>query len=465
MIYGIGEKVYICGICGISMSTIARLLKAKGHLVYGSDECLCGEVYDGLKNDGVEIYSNLSDESIKSVSPDSFIYSVAIKDKNPEFIYALKNKIQIVSRGEILGRIASEFDKVVAVSGSHGKTTSTSLISHILTNAGLDPTCHIGGISKNLMSNHRLGGASKVFVTEACEYYDSFLSIAPDISIILNIGKDHLDYFKTIENLKKSFWKFAENTKESGLVILNNDDESLKELYNNIKSHKKVLTYSVADKTSDVYVESYRKLGDGKLVFDCNYFGKTISEIYLPLVGKHNLYNALVSIIVAKMFDIDDYSIRKYIASFEGVARRYEFVGKINDANVIHDYAHHPDEIGVVIEEAESTVTGRVFVVFQPHTYSRTKALWNEFTSTLKKAYRTILYPIYPAREKEIDGVTSESLCKYINESGGACYFAPSYDVLYKILKRLLKPEDILLILGAGDIVEFTKYLSIQKDY
>ena len=461
MLNNVNKKFYLAGIRGISMSAIAAFLKSFGLQVFGSDEVCGGDEYDNLKNMGIEIFSNLTDEAISKIKPDVFIYSVAIKEDNPEFQYAINNGLEIYSRGYALGQIANNFKKTIAISGSHGKTTTTSLVSHILNNSGIDPTCHIGGIAKNFESNYKIGKSKEVFVTEACEYYDSFLNLSPYISAILNIGEDHLDYFKTIDNLKRSFEKFADNTVCGGFLIANKDDKSVMEIANNQK-HKKIITYSINDATADVYISTYRKLYDGKMVFDCVCFGEIISEIYLPLVGKHNLYNALVSIIVAKIFNIDDYSVRQSIASFEGVARRYEFVGRINGASVIHDYAHHPDEICAVIDETKTITKGNVIVVFQPHTYSRTKILWNDFSKALKKAYRIILYPIYSAREEAVDGVTSEELCNHICENGGASYYVPDFEKLYELLKRLIKPNDSILILGAGDIVNFTKYLSIH---
>ena len=457
------KKVYLAGICGISMSALAVFLKSFGLQVYGSDEVRSGDVYDNLKHMGIEIFSNLTDEAIATIKPEVFIYSVAIKKDNPEFVYALKNNLEIYPRGYALGQIAKNFKKTIAISGSHGKTTSTSLISHILDCASVDLTCHIGGVAKNFNSNYKLGKRKEVFVTEACEYFDSFLNLTPSISVILNIGEDHLDYFKTIDNLKKSFEKFANNTDSEGFLIVNKDDESVMSITSKIKN-RKVITYSIEDRLADVYISSYRKLYDGKMVFDCVYFGQLISEIYLPLVGKHNLYNALVSIIVAKLFDIDDYKLRQAIASFEGVARRYEYIGNINGASVIHDYAHHPDEISAVINESKSICEGNVFVVFQPHTYSRTKILWNEFVDVLKKVYRTIVYPIYSAREYPIEGITSYDLCKDICDNGGACYYAPDFESVYEMLNRLVTQKDIVLVLGAGDIVDFTKYLLIQKE-
>lgn len=465
MIKGIGRKVYIGGICGISLSTIANILKANGHMVCGSDEVAGGEIYYSLVNEGIEVFSNLTDQQIKRFLPDSYIYSVAIKEDNPEYIYAMQNSIEIIPRGQALGFIAKEYEKVVAIGGTHGKTTSTSLVSHVLLSCGFDPTCHIGGVSKNLESNHRIGVNNDIFVTEACEYFDSFLYLRPYISVVLNIGEDHMDYFKSVDNLKLSFLKFIKNTMVNGFVIVNIDDNNIRTMLNDIPRDKNVITYSIENGDADVCITSCRKLYDGKLVFDCSYFGLNISEIYLPLVGKHNLYNALVSVIVAKLFGIADQDIRKSIASFEGVERRYEHIGKVNGASVIHDYAHHPDEINAVIEEAKSTTSGNVYVVFQPHTYSRTKTLWCEFSDCLKKAYRTILYPIYPAREQPIDGVSSENLCKFINENNGHCYFIPDYATLLLALKKLVKADDTVLILGAGDVVGFKKYLLTHQDY
>ncbi len=459
MIKGIGLKVYIAGVCGISMSAIAKILKEEGHIVYGSDEKICGQEVESLNACGIKTYSNLNDIGISEACPDSFIFSVAIKEDNPEFIYAKNNGLQIVSRGEALGLIAKGFKKTIAISGTHGKTTATSLTSHMLLGAGMDISCHIGGVAKNINSNYKLGESRNIFVTEACEYYDSYLNLKSDIAVVLNVGDDHLDYFKTVENIKNSFLSFINKVKTGGIVVLNIDDSFLHSIYSEVCKKYNVITYSAFNKNADVYISAKRKLANGKQVFDCLYFGSTISEIYLPMVGEHNLYNALVSIIISKQVGLDDFSIRKTMASFDGVKRRYEYITKINDADIIHDYAHHPDEINAVINETLSITEGDLFVVFQPHTYSRTKKLWEEFINVLSKPYRTILLPIYPARENPIKDISSENLCFHINKNGGACYYIPTYDLLSEALSRLAKPNDKILILGAGDIVDFTEYL------
>ena len=459
MINGIGLKVYIAGVCGISMSAIAKVLKEEGHIVCGSDEKTEGQIIDDLNLHGIQTFSNLCTDGIVKVNPETFIYSVAIKEENPEFIYSKCNNIQVMSRGEALGLISQSFQKTVAISGSHGKTTTTALLSHIFLNSKRDISCHIGGIVKNINSNYHLGQKREIFVTEACEYHDSFLNLNPDVAVVLNIGDDHLDYFKSKENIKSSFLKFINKVKIGGVVVLNIDDEYLLSISENIRKKYRVITYSKFNNNADVYIVNNRKLAGGRIVFDCSYFGAVIDNVHLSMVGEHNLYNAMVSLIVSKEFGVNDSQIVESIASFAGVKRRYEYITKLNGAEVIHDYAHHPDEIDAVVGETLSITEGNLYVVFEPHTYTRTKRLWDDFIRVLRKPYRVILLPIYPARENPIQDVSSENLCYHINKNGGASYFVPNYDVLYCILHRLVKDNDKVLILGAGDIVNFTEYL------
>lgn len=462
MIKGIGKKVYIGGICGVSMSAIARLLQDSGHIVCGSDLRMCGFAYEKLKSCDIEVFDS-GGEHIKEFVPDTYIYSVAIKPSDVDFSFAKKNNIQILSRGEALGLIAGEYKQVISVAGSHGKTTTTALISHILNCAGKDVTAHIGGYAKDVDGNLLVEQTKNLFVTEACEYYNSFLHINSDYACILNVQEDHLDFFGNVENLKKAFNNFALKTKERGTTFVNADDDECVLIANRLKEKgRKVVTISMRTTDADVFIVSRAKVCGGLWKVNFSYFGEE-GSVCVPMVGEHNIYNTLFAYCVSRAVGVGKEMAIRGIESFAGVKRRYETVGEVNGVQVIHDYAHHPAEIRAVVGETIENCKGRVFVVFEPHTYTRTRDLWEDFAKVLTMPHRTILLPIYPAREKPIEKITSENLADYINVRGGRCYYAENYQTAKVILSRLCKVDDIILVLGAGLVDDFAGYLVEDK--
>lgn len=443
-----GKNIYIIGMGGISLSALAVMLLQKNYNVCGSDE-KDNEQLQKLRELGAKVYIGHNKAHITK-DLDLVVFSAAIEESNEELLAAKNMGIKIITRSEMLGLISSEYDCVISVAGTHGKTTTTGMLSSIFLNSGLNPTIHIGGEFSKIKGNVHAGG-TKHFITEACEYVDSFLSLKNSYAIILNIQKDHMDYFKTMVNLYNSFQKFANNTNKNGFVIVNGDDEKC----NKIVAPCTKITFGLSNNV-DVQAVNIRKMCSGKYSFDCVIHGKNIGSFELGVYGRHNIYNALASIAVAYFEDIDLSVTKQTLLEFEGVNRRFQNVGKINEATVIHDYAHHPSEIKASLATAREIFSGKLYCIFQPHTFSRTKTLWNEFCECFSGADLTILYPIYPARENPIKNITSKKLSESLLSSS---VYIDNYEDMYHYLAKNVNENDVVLILGAGDIVDFVKFI------
>ena len=441
------KRIHIVGIGGISLSALATMLAKKHYKVSGSD-CQESEVTKRLECIGIKVYIG---HNAKNITPDIdlVVFSAAVHEDNPEILQAKKLGIKIITRAELLGLISSDYNCVISVAGTHGKTTTTGILSDIFLNAGLNPSIHIGGEYDKIGGNVRAGG-DKYFITEACEYVDSFLSLTNNYAIILNIQKDHTDYFKNMMHLFSSFNQFANNTRENGYVVLNNDDDNCTK----IKAKCKIISYGVLN-NADVVARNIVQLPNKKYKFDCYYLGEFYESFELGVYGRHNIYNALASICVSIKENIDKDVIKQSLLEFSGVDRRFQKVGELCGAHVIHDYAHHPSEIKASIETAKSIFDGDIYVVFQPHTYSRTQSLYAEFCNCFIGAKETVLYPIYPARELPLPGITSKKLSEDLVGTKGK-YFE-SFDEIYRYLQAKVNSRDVVLILGAGNIVEICK--------
>ena len=445
------EKIYFIGICGISMSALAQVLHFQGHDVWGSD-LNPGEIGISLNRLGINVFNNHSPDNI--LDADIVVYSSAIHDNNPELIYAKSKGLKIFSRAEVLGELSKHYKYTVAVAGSHGKTTTTGMLGNIFINAGLDPTVHIGGNFQKIAGNVRVG-RSKFFITEACEYCDSYLKLSPHLGIILAVQADHLDYFKSVANVFESFSKFALKIKKYGCLIFNLDDSRALSI-SRIAKCKNIISLS-KQKNADYYANSISCNSLGCFSFNVIEHGCILGKVELSVPGEHNIYNALAAIAVARFYGIDFSSISNSLSEFYGVDRRFELVGEINNARVYHDYAHHPTEISAVIKTARLLCSGRVFVVFQPHTFSRTKSFFKRFVKSLAGADCVIMYPIYPAREKPIPGITSDILSEQILNRNTPAICIHSFAEIKMYLCDKVRQNDIVLILGAGDIVGITK--------
>ena len=454
------KKIHFLGIGGISQSALALILKNWGYFVSGSDKTKSVQT-DRLLKSGINI-------TIDGVSPfikdaDIIVVSAAIKSDDAELMFAKSLDKNIISRAEMLGKIAGEFKKVISVSGSHGKTTTTGMIAKIFCDAGKNPTVHVGGNLPFIDQNVRIGG-NEYFITEACEYVDSFLKLKSDVSIILNVQKDHLDYFKTFSNIKKSFKKFSENTKTGGLVVFNSDD---KNACMNFSCRN--IGFSASD-NGVVCAKNINEYVPGKFEYDCYFLGKNLGKIRLGTFGKHNVSNSLSAVCTALEENIDFNVIQKALYDFTGASRRFENYGDLFGTTLIHDYAHHPTEIKATISLAKDVSKGDVFVVFQPHTFSRTKLLLKDFKTCFMGAKEVLVYKTYSAREKPEEGVDQNVLAEEIEKTGQKATAFCDYLSMLKYVFPKLKPQDMLLVLGAGDIESFLpfvleKYSGFEKAY
>lgn len=448
-----GKKFHFIGIGGVSMSALAMMLKREGFYVQGSNDVINSEVkYLAKKN--VRIFLGHSKNNIRGA--DIIVYSSAIHDDNPEFEYAVKKKMIMIKRAELLGLISERYKNVIAVAGSHGKTTTTAMLSEMFITAGLKPTVHIGGRLKSIKSNYKLGN-KKYFITENCEYKDNFLFVKPDISIILNIDKDHLDYFKTLDGVKKSFYKYACGTKTGGINLVFSGDENSKE----IATFENSIKFGF-DKKDDICAKNIKEYKAGFYSFDAVFAGCKLGNVKLNIVGEHNVLNALVCVLVGIICGIDFCDIKTSIENFSGVERRCEKIGEVLGASVYHDYAHHPKQIEKMILTAKELVknnNGKIIVVFEPHTFSRTKFLLEDFAKSFVGSDFVFLTPVYSAREFEEDGLNSIDLLCEMKKYVKNVFYNSTYSTAINNIKQIVKANDLVLVLGAGNVEKLAKKL------
>ncbi|MBO5342762.1 MAG: UDP-N-acetylmuramate--L-alanine ligase [Lachnospiraceae bacterium] len=445
--------VHFIGIGGISMSGLAQVLLSRGFTVSGSDNSKSA-LTDELMNAGATIYigqraSNISEDI------DLVVYTAAIHEDNPEYARCVELSLPMMSRACLLGQMMKNYNNAIAISGTHGKTTTSSMASEILMAADLDPTLSIGGILKSIGGNIRVGH-SDIFLTEACEYTNSFLNFFPKIGIILNVEEDHLDFFKDIHEIRESFHKFAKLIPGDGILFINHDIEGREIITKDLDCPVKTFGF-----TSDCdYYASDLTLDDkGSYHFTFHTPEAKTQEIVLQVVGKHNVCNALAALAMADYLDIPLEIAARGIHAFTGTVRRFEFKGSIGGVNIIDDYAHHPTEIEATLEAAKNYPHGRLWCVFQPHTYTRTKAFMDDFAKALSKAENVILADIYAARETDTLGISSKDLQKAINNLGGKCFYFPSFDEIENFLLENCIPDDLLITMGAGDVVKIGEKL------
>lgn len=441
------KKIHFVGIGGISLSALALICQNNGFIVSGSDTTE-SEITQNLIEKGIKVVIGHNADNV--FGADLVVYSSAIKCDNIELLTALKLGIPTQSRAQLLGDIANRYKKIISISGSHGKTTTTGMIASIFIEANKNPTVHIGGILPKIGGNVCVGN-NDFFITEACEYCDSFLSLNSFYSIVLNIQKDHIDYFKNMSNLQKSFEKFAKNTNNSGFLIINNDDKLCRKL----KSNSQVLTYGILA-PAIVMAQNIKQKSGAKFNFDLCICNKKIATIHLSASGYHNIYNALASICVALLEDIDISIIKSAISDYQLPERRFEIVSS-RRAKIIHDYAHHPTEIISSIKTARAMCKKKLIVAFQPHTYSRTQYLFKEFSLCFENSDKLLLCPIYPAREKPIFRITSEKLAEQIAKNKIDVEVVESLKDCSQKLREYDKKGNYILLLGAGSIVDICK--------
>ena len=430
------------------MSGLAEILLGKGFRISGSDNN-ASALTERLEKAGAVIRIG---QSADNISPDTdlVVYTAAIHPDNPEFVAAKKQGIPMLSRAQLLGQIMQNYDLPINIAGTHGKTTTTSMCAHVLMRAGLDPTVTLGGILPSIGGNIRVGG-TKYFVAEACEYTNSFLSFFPKIELILNVDADHLDFFKDLDDIASSFHRFAALLPEDGTLIINRDTAK----YDVVTDHLAcgIITYSL-NGDADYMAEDIHFDENGCASFVCLERGKPLGNIRLCIPGMHNVSNSLAVIALSRKLGLSPEIIAQGIADFHGADRRFERKGTAFGATIIDDYAHHPTEIRAIITAALQTPHKKLWVVFQPHTYTRTKALLPEFADALSLADHIVLSDIYAAREVNTVGISSEDLRAEIEKRGTQADYFSSFEEILEFLKTQLKEGDLLITMGAGNIVD-----------
>ncbi len=447
-------KIHFIGISGIGMSGIAELMSDKGYLIQGSDVVL-NDNTKRLKKKGIKFYLGHNKKNIKSV--DAVVFSSAIKKNNPEIKEALFKKIPLLSRADMLGELMKN-KKSIAIAGSHGKTTTTSLVGNILNQANLDPTIVNGGIINSLSKNNRYG-KGEWMVVEADESDGSFLKLPHQISIITNLDIEHLDYYKSKDNLFKSFESFINMLPFYGTSIVCLDDNNIKLLTKKIKT-RNLITYSIKNKNADVIIYGIERK-ETKSLFKLKINTKQFLnfknyKFTLNSIGDHNILNATASIIASKIVGVKNRSINKALSNYIGVKRRFTYLGKKNKAIIYDDYAHHPTEILATLNAAKN-LKNNIVVVFQPHRYSRTNILMKNFINILSKVNNLILLETYAAGEKSIKGATSKDLYLKISKINRNVKFVNKANNLNQLLDIHTMKKNTIIFMGAGSISNIAK--------
>lgn len=436
--------IHFIGIGGISMSGLAHIALKDGFKVSGSDRAE-SDITDTLKNEGAIIYKGHAAENINGAA--LVVHTAAVKADNPEMAAAMQNGVRLIDRAEFLGAIMKNYKHAVGVAGTHGKTTTTSMLAHALINAGTDPTISVGGVLDLIDGNIRCG-ESDLFVTEACEYTNSFLKFFPTIALITNIEEDHLDFFTGIEMIRDSFRQFAELTRGIGSVVAYGDDDNIKLALEGTELD--IISYGM-NRDNDFYAENI-EYHAGYPSFDVMKNGEKLCRASLNVPGDHNILNTLATIAVCELLGVDAQTAAKGIETFKGTHRRFERKGMINGAIVLDDYAHHPTEIKATLKAAKAFPHNRIRCIFQPHTYSRTRTLWSEFVTAFNDADELIMTHIYPARE-EYDGVTDpDRLAEEIAATGVNTKYIDGFDEIAEYIKETAQKGDIIFTMGAGDV-------------
>ena len=442
------HKVHMVGIGGVSMSGIAEILVHFGFTVSGSNNVET-ESTKKLEKAGIKVFIGHSKEHV--LGSDCVVYSAAINKDNPELVSARENNIPTIERANFLGELTKCFTDTITVSGTHGKSTTTSMVSLCFLEALKDPSIQVGADIRNINGNYKVGN-SEYFIIEACEYVESFLKFSPKSEIILNIDNDHLDYFKTFDNIKNAFIKYVKLLPDNGLLVVNGDDKNTLDLPKYTKA--KSITYGITNKDTDFFAVNIVFDNDGFPEFDVyareNFYGR----IKLSIPGMHNVLNALACISLCDYYGIKYEQIQKALLSFTGAARRFEFKGKVNGASIYDDYGHHPTEIIATAKALMNKKYNKSWVVFQPHTYSRTKSLLDDFAKALLNFDNIIILDIYAAREKNTYNITSKDLADKICSLGKNAKYIPDFEECVKYIKENIQENDIILTQGAGTVTE-----------
>lgn len=441
------KNIHCIGIGGIGLSAIAEILLDRGYNVSGSD-MKESDMTALLESKGAKIYIGHRKENVEDV--DLVVYSAAVSAENPEIVRAKERGVECVSRAVMLGALMSEYEKSIAISGTHGKTTTTSMVSLILDKAKLEPTILVGGNLAEIGGNVKVGN-SEYFVTEACEYMDSFLSLKPQIEVILNIDSDHLDYFKDIDHIVSSFDKFTKLLPKGGKVIAYDANPFVKKVISNVED---AITFGYGENCT-YYAKDITFDQAGMPSFTVMHYGANLGRATLSVPGEHNILNALAAFSCCHQLGVGADIIIQQLKAYKGTERRFDVVGKTKKgALVIDDYAHHPTEIRATIDSTKNMQKNKLWVIFQPHTYTRTLALFDQFADSFSDVDELILPEIYAAREKNIYKVSSRALAEKIKElhPEKSVRFIEDFDEIADLVYENTAAGDIVITMGAGDV-------------
>ncbi len=447
------KKIHMVGIGGVSMSGIAEILFNWGFEVKGSNN-VENENTKKLKKSGIPVTIGHNAQNV--VGADIIIHTAAVQQDNPELKAAKELGIPTIERANFLGEITRCYKDTITISGTHGKSTTTSMVSLCFLEANLDPSIQVGAELPQIDGNYKVGN-SENFIIEACEYVESFLKFSPKSEIILNIDNDHLDYFKNFENIKNAFIKYVGLLPDDGLLVVNGDDKNCLDLPQHTKA--KSLTYGITNKNVDFFAVNIVFDNDGFPEFDVYSRKKFYERIKLHVPGMHNVLNSLGCIALCNAYGISSTDIKNGLAKFSGVGRRFEYKGKVNGASVYDDYGHHPTEIVATAKALMNKKYNKSWIVFQPHTYSRTKLLIDDFAKALLNFDNIIVLDVYAARESNTYGVTSKDLVNKLISLGKDAKYIPNFNECIKFLKSNVQENDIILTQGAGTVTELSNML------
>lgn len=447
------KSIFFVGIGGINMSSLAEISHRRGFLVGGSDRA-CSHITRRLEEIGINIEYSHSSENIDGY--DALVFTVAISPDNPEYVRARERGIPCISRADYMGYIMTDKPHRIGISGMHGKSSCTSMFASVFMGAGVCPTV-LSGAELDIMGGAYTVGDGDSFIFEACEYMDSFLDFNPSIAVILNIELDHVDYFSSLEQIRASFARFADITGECGYAVINADDENVLLATKDYAGKK--ISFGIKSEWAD-----YRAVNivsdEGRYSFDVLFEGDTLCRVGLSVTGEHNVYNALACVAASHLVGISPEDIVSGLCSYRGAARRMEARGYVGGARIYDDYAHHPTEIATTLRGAREMAGGRLICVYQPHTYSRTAALFDEFAVAFDFADRVILEDIYAARETDDGRVSSKKLARAIGERA---VYGGSHERVAELLMSEIKEGDTVVVMGAGDTHTLFERLPIEK--
>ena len=448
------QHIHFIGIGGISMSGLAEILLERGFRISGSD-ARESDLTERLIENGAEVFYGQRAENVME-GIDAVVHTAAVHADNPEYMEAVRQGLPVLTRAELLGQIMKNYAKAVAVAGTHGKTTTTSMLTEILVDAGQNPTISVGGMLDSIGGNIRVGG-QELFVTEACEYTNSFLSFFPTMAVILNVEADHLDFFKDIDEIRRSFRRFAGLLPEDGILIINSDIREFEALCEGLTC--RVVTVGSRPEMSRYSAQNIVFGQDACATYELLVDGVKADTITLCVPGVHNVYNSLAAVAAAHELGVGNQEIKNGLLRYTGTHRRFEKKGEVGGVTVIDDYAHHPQEIAATLSTAQNYSHREIWCVFQPLTYTRTKQLLEDFVKALSAADHVVLADIYAARETDTLGVSSKLLAEKIAACGTDVHYFPTFDEIETFILEKCVKGDLLITMGAGDVVKIGEKL------